>query len=285
MNAPEILRHTHEVKAWRDALAPGVRVGFVPTMGYLHEGHVSLLRRARELVGAEGRVVLSIFVNPTQFGPNEDLSRYPRDEVGDLAKAASVGTDMAFCPLDPKVMYEPGAATWVEVEGLDRHLCGASRPGHFRGVATVVTKLLALVRPDVSVFGEKDFQQLAIIRRLHRDLFLPGEIVGYPIVREPDGLAMSSRNAYLDTQARADALALPRFLAEVRRRFDAGERTATALLAEAASWLSPGRIDYVSIVDADDLQPIDTVTRRALVAIAVFLPGARLIDNAVLGVG
>ena len=141
------------------------------------------------------------------------------------------------------------------------------------------------MRPDVSVFGEKDFQQLAIIRRLHRDLFLPGEIVGYPIVREPDGLAMSSRNAYLDTQARADALALPRFLAEVRRRFDAGERTATALLAEAASWLSPGRIDYVSIVDADDLQPIDTVTRRALVAIAVFLPGARLIDNAVLDVG
>jgi pantoate--beta-alanine ligase len=254
----------------------------VPTMGYLHDGHLSLLREARRRVPAgQGEVVLTIFVNPTQFGPHEDLDRYPRDEAGDLAKARDCGVDLAFCPTDPDAMY-PSRNTWVDVERLSAHLCGASRPGHFRGVCTIVTKLWNLVRPDLAFFGEKDYQQLAIIRRMHADLMLDGEIVGMPIVREPDGLAMSSRNANLGPQARLDALALCRFLAAVRERFAAGERRAEALVAEAAERLAPGRIDYAQLVDAADLQPIELVERPALCALAVFVGGVRLIDNTVL---
>ena len=276
----KVLRTRDEVVSWR-ASAPGP-VAFVPTMGFLHEGHLTLLREGRRRAGAGGSLVLSIFVNPTQFGPHEDLARYPRDEAGDLAKAASCGVDVAFCPPDPQVMYPQGKSTWVDVEGLDRHLCGASRPGHFRGVCTVVAKLWGLVRPDLALFGEKDYQQLAILRRMHADLFLGGQIVGQPIVREPDGLAMSSRNTNLDPQARRDALAISRYLAGVRARFAAGERDAAALLADAAAALAPGRVDYASLVDADDLQPVATVTRPALVAVAAFFGGVRLIDNTVL---
>ncbi len=280
----QLLRTAGEARRWRDSLAPGVRVGFVPTMGYLHEGHISLIREARRRVPkGTGHVVLSIFVNPTQFGPNEDLDRYPRDELGDLEKAAQAGADIAFCPLDPDEMFSKASATWVEVPTLAAGLCGASRPGHFRGVCTVVTKLWGLVRPDVGVFGQKDFQQLAILRRLHADLFLGGEIVGMPIVREPDGVAMSSRNANLDPQSRLDARAIPRFMAEVRRRFfEQKLRARDELLAEAAARLAPGVIDYVQLVDAENLQPIERVERPALVAVAVQFPGARLIDNTVL---
>ncbi len=254
----------------------------VPTMGYLHEGHLSLLIEARRRVPAgQGEVVLTIFVNPTQFGPNEDLDRYPRDEAGDLAKAEAVGADVAFCPRDPDAMY-PSRSTWVDVEGLSAGLCGRSRPGHFRGVCTIVTKLWNLVEPDLAFFGRKDYQQLAIIRRMHADLMLRGEVVGMPIVREPDGVAMSSRNANLDPKARRDAVVLRRFLDTVRRRFVGGERRALALGSGAVEALAPGTVDYVEIVDAEDLSPIDVVERPALCALAVKLGGVRLIDNMVL---
>lgn len=277
-----VLRTPAELRAWRRALPPGRPVAMVPTMGYLHDGHSSLLAEARRRVPAgHGEVVLTIFVNPTQFGPHEDLDRYPRDEAGDLTRARELGVDLAFCPTDPHGMY-PSRLTWVDVEGLSTGLCGASRPGHFRGVCTIVTKLWNLVKPDLALFGEKDYQQLAIIRRMHTDLMLDGEIVGMPIIREPDGLAMSSRNANLDPAARVQARALSQLLASVRARFDAGERRATALLADAALRLAPGRIDYVQLVDADDLQPVEVVERPALCALAVFVGGVRLIDNTVL---
>ena len=277
-----VLRTRAALQAWRAGLAAEVPVAFVPTMGYLHEGHLSLLREGRRRAGATGRLVLSIFVNPTQFGPSEDLDRYPRDEAGDLAKAASCGVDVAFCPTDPLELYPLGTGTWVDVDGLDRHLCGASRPGHFRGVCTVVAKLWGLVRPSVGLFGEKDYQQLAILRRMHADLFMVGEVVGQPIVREADGLAMSSRNANLRGTARTDALAISRYLAGVRGRFAAGERDAAALLGDAAAELLPGRVDYASLVDAGDLQPVAVVERPVLVAVAGFFGGVRLIDNTVL---
>lgn len=274
-----VVRTCSEVQAWRASLAPGERVAFVPTMGYLHDGHLTLLRAGK---ARAPRLVLSIFVNPTQFGPSEDFDRYPRDEAGDLAKAEARGVDLAFCPLDPRELYPRGTNTWVEVLELDRHLCGASRPGHFRGVCTVVAKLWGIVRPDVSLFGEKDFQQLAILRRMHADLFMPGEVVGVPIVREPDGLAMSSRNANLSPQARADALAISRWLTGVRARFAAGERAAAGLLGDPAAALAPGRVDYASLVDAEDLRPVEVVERPALCAVAAFFGGVRLLDNAVL---
>ncbi|MCX4245287.1 pantoate--beta-alanine ligase [Paraliomyxa miuraensis] len=278
----KILRDPAEVRAWRRALPPERRVAMVPTMGFLHEGHLSLLREARRRVPVgEGEVVLTIFVNPTQFGPSEDLDRYPRDEEGDLAKARECGVDLAFCPLDPHAMY-PSRSTWVDVEGLSAGLCGSSRPGHFRGVCTIVSKLWNLVRPDLALFGEKDYQQLAIIRRMHADLMLDGQVVGMPIVREPDGLAMSSRNANLDADARRDALALSRWLHTVRARFETGERRVDALLAGASEALAPGRPDYMEIVDAEDLRPIEVIERPALCALAVFVSGVRLIDNAVL---
>lgn len=279
----QIVRTTEDMRAWRDALPVEARVAFVPTMGFLHEGHLSLLHEARRRVPREaGRVVVSIFVNPTQFAPGEDLAVYPRDEAGDLAKAAAAGADAAFCPTDPVQMY-PSRLTWVDVEGLGDGLCGRSRPGHFRGVCTVVAKLLSLVRPQVSIFGEKDYQQLAIVRRMHADLFLPGEIVGMPIVRDHDGLAMSSRNANLSPGARRDALAISAFLREVQARFEAGERRAEALVAGAERTLAPGDIDYVEVVRADDLGPVtEPITQPVLVAIAARFGGVRLIDNTVL---
>lgn len=281
----KVLRSAQEVRAWRAALpaAAAGAVGFVPTMGYLHEGHLSLVRAARARVGAGAPVLVSIFVNPTQFGPNEDLDRYPRDEEGDLKKAAAAGADVAFCPASPHELFPPDARTWVTVEGLGDGLCGASRPDHFRGVCTVVTKLWLLVRPAVAVFGEKDYQQLTILRRVHADLGLCGEIVGMPIVREPDGLAMSSRNANLSPREREDARVIPQFMAEVRRRFaDEGARTRSALLGDADVRLAPGRIDYVALVDANNLQPVTHVERPALCAVAVHFGGVRLIDNTVL---
>ena len=275
----QVLRTRAEVQAWRASAAGPV--AFVPTMGFLHEGHLTLLREGRRRAEG-GALALSIFVNPTQFGPSEDLDRYPRDEAGDLAKAESCGVDVAFCPLDRRVMYPFATNTWVEVEGLDRHLCGATRPGHFRGVCTVVAKLWGLIRPDVALFGEKDYQQLAILKRMHAELGLVGEVVGMPIVREADGLAMSSRNVNLKGTARQDALVIPRFLQGVRERFARGVRGAEELLGDFAGELAPGRVDYASLVDAEELQPVDTVVRPALCAVAVFFGGVRLIDNCVL---
>ncbi|HEY8489723.1 MAG TPA: pantoate--beta-alanine ligase [Dehalococcoidia bacterium] len=269
-----------ELREARRAL-PGP-VGFVPTMGYLHQGHLALVRRAR---AENASVAVSIFVNPTQFGPTEDFERYPRDPERDAALLREAGVDLLFMP-PPAEMYPPGYDTWVDVGGVTARLEGAERPGHFRGVATVVTKLFNLVQPDRAYFGQKDAQQLVVIQKLTRDLNLPVEIVPCPTVREPDGLAMSSRNVYLTPEERREALALSRALREAERLFAAGERDAgvlrdrvRAVIAEGAP---RGRIDYVSVADAETLAELEWVDRRALVSLAVRFPSARLIDNTVL---
>lgn len=284
----KILRTVAELRRWRDeASAAGAHVGFVPTMGFLHDGHLSLVREAKRRLLAQEldgpiEIMLSIFVNPAQFAPGEDLEVYPRDEEGDLHKAELAGATVAFCPLDPEEMYSPGPNLWVRVEGVDQLLCGASRPTHFRGVSTVVAKLWNLVEPDFAVFGQKDHQQLAIIRRMHRELFFRGEVVGMPTVREDDGLAMSSRNAYLSADERVQAAALHRFLSEVKRRFDAGAREAKVLLAGAEEALCVGTIDYVTLCDAETLEALTHVERPSVVALAVKFSQARLLDNVVL---
>ena len=229
-------------------------------------------------------MILTIFVNPTQFGPKEDLSRYPRDEAGDLAKARPAGIDLAFCPV-PEAMYRPGAQTFVEVRELQKPLCGASRPGHFAGVATIVAKLFHITTPHLAVFGEKDYQQLAIIRRMVRDLDFDVAIESVPIVREADGLALSSRNAYLSVEERSAALSLSRGLAAAQHAFAAGERDASALVAATRAPIeaeSRARIDYVELRDADELTELVRVERSAVLAIAAFVGSTRLIDNRVL---
>lgn len=263
--------------------AAGRRVGFVPTMGALHAGHLALMAEA----GRRADVVLaSIFVNPTQFGPGEDFERYPRDTQGDLAKARSAGCHAVFLPAVAE-MYPPGADTVVRVPALSGPLCGASRPGHFDGVCTVVLKLLHITRCDVALFGEKDYQQLAVIRRMVRDLDVPVEIVGHPIVREPDGLAMSSRNQYLGVDERREALCLHRALAAAEAVWAAGERDAEALeqTARAVVAASPrARIDYLEVRDALDLtRPAGPITAPVVLAMAVWFGQTRLLDNRVLG--
>jgi pantoate--beta-alanine ligase len=273
---PLVLRAPAEMTAWSAAArARGERIAFVPTMGALHDGHVTLLREARRL-GA--RLALSIFVNPTQFGPNEDLARYPRDLPGDLAKAAGAGTDVAFVP-EARDVYPAGFQTTVDVRELGRGLCGPFRPGHFAGVATVVCKLFNIVRPDVAVFGQKDYQQLAVVRRMVTDLDMAIEIVGVPTVREADGLAMSSRNAYLSPAERGRALSLSRALFAARDAVAAGAREAEAVVARARGLLDVDRLDYLELVDADSLQPISAITRPAVLAVAAFIGRTRLIDN------
>lgn len=279
--ATRVLRSVSELREWRGQHA-GRELALVPTMGYLHDGHLALMQEGRRRVPRErGELAISIFVNPTQFNDRADLDSYPRDEAGDLAKAESVGVDLAFIP-EIDDLYLPGANTYVEVGGLDQHLCGATRPGHFRGVCTIVSKLWQLFSPSVGLFGQKDFQQLAIIRRMHRDLFWPGEVIGVPTMREPDGLALSSRNARLTPAARKAATAIPRFLELVRQRHAAGQHEATQLIADAEQLLSPGRIHYVSVVDAEHLQPVERATANTLVALAVFFDNVRLIDNVLL---
>ncbi|MBI5480967.1 MAG: pantoate--beta-alanine ligase [Deltaproteobacteria bacterium] len=285
MPAPEIIRTPKEVSARADAWRrAGRRIAFVPTMGYLHRGHVTLLEEGR----ARGDVlVLSIFVNPTQFGPREDLARYPRDLEGDLAKAAGAGTDVVYLP-EAGDMYPPGYQTYVEVKDLARGLCGERRPGHFRGVATIVAKLFCAVKPHVAIFGEKDYQQLQVVRRLARDLDLDVEIVGIPTVREPDGLAMSSRNAYLSSDDRARATCLHRALVKAREAAAGGERDVAALCALAVGIISAGqptRIDYVEARDAETLQPVARLERPVVMALAVFFGATRLIDNVVIQAG
>jgi pantoate--beta-alanine ligase len=280
---PEIIRTPEEMQAraseWRRA---GKRIAFVPTMGYLHRGHVSLLEAARQ----RGDVlVLSIFVNPTQFGPKEDLSRYPRDLDGDLDKARGAGVDVAFVP-EPAAMYPDGYQTYVQVRELEQGLCGGSRPGHFIGVATVVLKLFNLVQPHVALFGEKDFQQLQVLKRMARDLNVSVEIIGMPIIREADGLALSSRNAYLNPDERLRALALSRALGAARESFEEGERDAARLVdcARATLHLTPGvRLDYLELRDAESLHELHgRLTRPAVMAVAAFVGSTRLIDNQVL---
>jgi pantoate--beta-alanine ligase len=287
VNLPfEIFREPAAMRAkTTDLRRDGRRIAVVPTMGALHDGHLALLRAARAKADV---VILTIFVNPTQFGPHEDLAKYPRDEAGDLAKARGVGIDLAFCP-DASAMYAPGAQTFIEVRDLQRPLCGASRPGHFAGVATVVAKLFHITQPHVAVFGEKDYQQLAIIRRMVRDLDFDIEIAGVPIVREPDGLALSSRNAYLSADQRKAALALSAGLAAAERAFAGGERHTQALLAAARAPIdavararTDVRIDYLELRDAHELTTLDRVAHPAVLAMAVFVGTTRLIDNRVL---
>lgn len=276
-----VIRSASELQAWRKEVE---HVALVPTMGYLHQGHLSLVaeaKRRRDLWGA-GAVAMSIFVNPTQFGPNEDFSTYPRDEEGDFAKARAAGVDLIFCPQDEGEIYPQGKQTWVEVVGLDQHLCGAGRMGHFRGVCTVVMKLWQLFLPRCGVFGEKDYQQLAILKRMHADLFLCGEVVGHPIVREADGLAMSSRNARLSEGARGDALQIFAFLQRVKERLAKGEREVARLVGDAEAAMSAGELEYCAVVDAATLQPLQRVEGPARLAVAVRYGGVRLIDNAAL---
>jgi len=266
---------TQALKAHR-----GQSIGFVPTMGFLHEGHLSLMRQARK---ENDIVVVSIFVNPTQFGPNEDLDRYPRDPEGDLAKCKSVGVDFVWMP-NTASMYAADHSTTVQVRDLTEHLCGASRPGHFDGVTTIVSKLFHRVRPDRAYFGQKDYQQLAVIRRMVRDLDMPVEIVGLPIVRDADGLALSSRNKYLSPAHRQDALLLSKALERSQTLWQQGERDAQKLIQELRQTIEAGehtRVDYIELVDADTLRPLtDAPSEHPVAALAVFVGETRLIDNA-----
>ncbi len=250
-------------------------------MGALHAGHLSLVRAAKARCDA---VAASIFVNPTQFGPSEDLAKYPRSFESDCAALEKEGVDVVFAPTVEE-MYPKGETTWVTVEGLSERLDGRSRPGHFRGVTTVVSKLFHIVEPDVAFFGQKDAAQLAVIRRMVRDLNFPVEVVGCPIVREPDGLAMSSRNAYLNTEERMRGLALHRALKRVEEKFRSGEATAARLSESARAEIArePGvRLDYFEIVDPDSLEPVNRIAKPALVAVAAYVGSTRLIDNVVL---
>ncbi len=261
-----------------DARRLGKTLSFVPTMGALHAGHASLLTLARRRADIS---VLSIFVNPLQFGPKEDLSRYPRTPEADLARAEAARVDYLYAPA-PAAMYPPGFQTTVTVAELEQPMDGAARPGHFRGVATVVLKLFAAVRPHLAIFGMKDYQQLQIIRRMTRDLDLGIEIVGAPIVRDPDGLALSSRNAYLSEEGRAQALALSRGLRAAEARFKAGERKAGPLLAATRTELAALETDYVDLRDAESLQVVSHVTAPVVLAVAARVGTTRLIDNIVL---
>ncbi len=256
-------------------------LGLVPTMGYLHEGHLSLARSARQACRS---VAVSIFVNPTQFGPSEDLSQYPRDLERDLQMLESVGVDLAWTPT-PETMYPAGFQTWVEVQEISQGLEGAQRPGHFRGVATVVAKLFNVIQPDKAYFGQKDAQQAAVIRRMTADLNFPIEIVVCPIVREPDGLAMSSRNVYLDPVQRKAATVLYRALSAAKDAYDAGERDAGKLRSVMQHTIESeplARLQYVSCADYNTLQELEHVTGKALLSMAVFFGKTRLIDNFVL---
>ncbi|MCU0663086.1 MAG: pantoate--beta-alanine ligase [Myxococcota bacterium] len=266
------------------ARADGKRVAVVPTMGALHEGHLVLVDRAR----SKGQfVVVTIFVNPTQFGPGEDLSRYPRDLEGDVAKLEQRGVDLVFTP-NVGDMYPNGHATTVHVSGLTEHLCGAQRPSHFDGVALIVAKLLNIVGPSTAVFGRKDYQQLRVIRRMVRDLDMPIEVLGVPTVRDADGLAKSSRNAYLGPKERERALAISRGLTAAHYAFGSGERRVDELLGavEAFVKVSADAIDYVTAADPETLEPLPRhaiCSERLLLAVAARFAGTRLIDNTVIG--
>lgn len=275
----EILTKIEQVRAkvqeWKRA---GNSVGFVPTMGYLHEGHKSLIDVARK---ENDRVVVSIFVNPMQFGPNEDLASYPRDLDKDAALCKAAGVDLIFHP-EPEEMYAPGFCSYVDMDGLTAELCGKSRPVHFRGVQTVVLKLFHIVTPDRAYFGQKDAQQLAVVKRMVRDLNVGTKIIGCPIVREADGLAKSSRNTYLNEEERKAALVLSRSLNIGRALIESGEKDAAAVKQAVTQEIEKepmARIDYVDVVDFETITPVDTICGSVLVAIAVFIGRTRLIDN------
>jgi len=259
----------------------GEYIGFVPTMGYLHEGHLSLIRTAKEY---SDTVVVSIFVNPAQFGPNEDLDAYPRDFERDEKLCREAGADFLFYPTAQN-MYLDGHSLWLSEETLSTVLCGASRPGHFRGVCTIVAKLLNIVQPDFMVLGEKDAQQLRVLRRMVRDLNFSVKIIAAPTVREADGLAMSSRNKYLTPAERQEAVCLFQGLEKAKALFASGERDAEKIKTAVRTVIqaTSGRVDYIELVDDETLQPVQILEKPALLALAVKFSGARLIDNTVLG--
>jgi pantoate--beta-alanine ligase len=260
----------------------GLQVGFVPTMGYLHEGHASLMRRARKAVGARGIVVVSIYVNPTQFAPHEDLAKYPRDLERDRKLCREAGADCLFAPEN---LYVDGHSTYVVEEKVSMGMEGASRPTHFRGVATVVAKLFNLTAPDVAVFGAKDFQQAAVIKRMARDLHFPVKIIVAPTVREPDGLALSSRNKYLGPEERSQATALWKAIIEARRLVSGRGASAAALEKELRRQIEvnpAAKVDYIAFVDPETLQAQARVGKGTQMALAVFVGKTRLIDNALL---
>lgn len=278
-----VVRDSAEMQATSLSLRrAGKRLALVPTMGYLHEGHASLVRAA---AARAETVIVSVFVNPIQFGPNEDFDRYPRDFARDEKICRESGAHLIFAP-PVETMYANDASVRVTEASLSRFLCGASRPGHFEGVCTVVAKLFHLTLPDVAVFGAKDAQQVRIIRRMVRDLDFPVEIIEAPTVREPDGLAMSSRNALLTPAERSQALCLRRALLRAEQMHAGGERDADAILREMKKVIAQApdaRLDYAQIVDDESLQPVIEIERRALAAVAVYFSKTRLIDNTVLG--
>jgi pantoate--beta-alanine ligase len=278
----QIIRIAHQLREWtRARRSPINTIGIVPTMGALHAGHASLIRAARQRCGS---VVVSIFVNPTQFGPHEDYGRYPRTFDADCALAGAEGADIIFAP-SVEELYPPGAATFVEVEGLSSRLDGRSRPGHFRGVATVVSKLLIAAEADLAFFGQKDGAQVAVVRRMVEDLRLPAKIVVCPIVREPDGLAMSSRNAYLSAEERRQALVLSRAVRHVESLAASGERHRDALIAAARGHFAAQpavRVDYIELVNWDTLLPVETASPGTLFAVAAWVGATRLIDNTII---
>lgn len=270
-----VIEVREQVKKWREQ---GMSVGFVPTMGYLHEGHKSLILKSVE---QNDRTVVSVFVNPTQFGENEDLSTYPRDLDADAALCTDANADLIFHP-EPKEMYPQGFCTGVNMSVLTEELCGKSRPVHFGGVCTVVSKLFNIVKPDRAYFGEKDAQQLAIIRRMVKDLNFDIEIVGCPIVRESDGLAKSSRNTYLNAEERKAAVILSKSIELGKELVENGERDAQTVIKAMTDKISSeplARIDYVEVVDALTMQRVEKIEKSVLVAIAVFIGKTRLIDN------
>ena len=277
-----VIKTVRQMQDYADACREsGITIGLVPTMGFLHEGHLTLMRSARERADA---LVVSIFVNPTQFGPNEDFESYPRDTEQDLSLAEQEGVDAVFMPDRPE-LYEKEYQTYVSLEKLPDHLCGLSRPVHFRGVATVVSKLFNIVKPHVAVFGEKDYQQLAVIRQMTRDLNFDVEIHGVPIVREPDGLAMSSRNNYLTETQRKTALCLHQSLHAAQKSVSEGVKDARAIIREIEKQISSHPetgIDYVKICDPDTLDDLLIIDRHAVMALAVKVGKTRLIDNMIL---
>jgi len=277
----EIVRTAADTKArLRPLQREGIRVGLVPTMGALHDGHLSLVRQMAPDVEV---VVASIFVNPMQFGPKEDLAKYPRDLEGDAKKLASAGCHVVYAP-DVADVYPPGFQTAVDVADVTQGLCGASRPGHFRGVTTVVMKLFVVVRPDVAIFGEKDFQQLTVLRRMAKDLALDVEIRGGPLVRDPDGLAMSSRNAYLSVEDRARALTLSKGLGAARDAYGRGERDGPRLIAIARAALESVAItpEYLELRSYSDLVPLDRADGPCVILVAARVGTTRLLDNVIL---
>jgi len=279
----KIIDTVHEMQSYAESLRnSGQRIAFVPTMGYFHEGHLNLMREGRK---RGDKLVISIYVNPTQFGPAEDLEKYPRNFDRDSQLARDVGVDVIFFPSNAEV-YPEHYQTYVTVEEVTKNLCGMSRPGHFRGVATVCAKLFNMVKPHLALFGKKDFQQLATIKRMVADLNMDLEIVGLPTTREKDGLAMSSRNVYLSPEERESALCLSRSLRQAQTQYEKGERDARRILEAVQTYIESvpfTRIDYVKICDTTTLRDVDSLEKESVLALAVFVGATRLIDNHVFG--